>query len=117
VTEAQFEHMPARHARFGESCSRIKSNRARRAAPDDSADKPVARSVLVAFTVFYLAWRVAVRVLREIGATVRLITPLLTRPPLWLAHRQALQVLRSRQRARTMQELRSLALPPGGGLR
>jgi protein-S-isoprenylcysteine O-methyltransferase Ste14 len=73
--------------------------------------------ILVAFAVFYfvviVAWRIVAWTLRALGDILRM----LTWPLLWLAHRQALQAQRHRQRARTMQELRELALPPGGGVR
>jgi hypothetical protein len=73
--------------------------------------------LLVAFALFYLLWLLAARVVREIVGNLRLLAWLLTRPLLWLAHRQAHAAQRHRQRARTMQELRELALPPGGGSR
>jgi hypothetical protein len=73
--------------------------------------------ILFAFGVFYLAWRLSRGVLREIGATLRLAVRILTWPLLWLARRQVQTAQRHRQRAGTMQELRALALPPGGGSR
>jgi hypothetical protein len=73
--------------------------------------------ILFGFVAFYLAWLLARGVLREIGATLRLVAWLVTAPLLWFARRQVQAAQRHRERARTMRELRALALPPGGGLR
>jgi hypothetical protein len=70
--------------------------------------------LLFAFVAFYLVWLLARGVLREVAATLRLLAWLLTAPLLWLARRQVLAAQRRQQRARTMQALRELALPPGG---
>jgi hypothetical protein len=73
--------------------------------------------LLAAFCATYLAYLLLRGVLREIIATLRLALWLLTAPLLWLVRRQVLAAQRRQQRARTMAELRSLALPPGGGSR
>jgi hypothetical protein len=69
--------------------------------------------ILFAFVAFYLVWRLARGVIGEIVGSLQLALWLLTAPVLWLGRRQVLAA----QRRGTMQELRSLALPPGGGLR
>jgi hypothetical protein len=61
--------------------------------------------ILFAFAVFYIVWRLAVGVLRAIADILRL----LALPFLWLAHRQAQQAQRRRQRSATMARLRQLA--------
>jgi hypothetical protein len=50
----------------------------------------MAMEILFAFAVVYIAWRIAVGVLRALGDILRM----LTWPLLWLANRQALQAQR-----------------------